>query len=108
MRWAFSPLSSRSWVAASIKLQCMERGGRDARRAADSRAVDRRGRRVLELLLGAEEGVEDCLAGVLAEDQGDSGADQAEQDDAAKAALLALLRRPECLRGVTQVLCGRL
>ena len=46
---------------------------------------------VLELLFGAEEGVEHGLAGILADHQGDDGADEGEQDQAAEAALL--LRR---------------
>src|SRR6476469_2832404 len=79
-----------------------------ARRGGRLSAVDTRGGCVLELLLGAEESVEHGLAGALAEDQGHGGADQAEQDDPTEAALLVLLRRPEGLGGVAQVLRGDL
>src|SRR6478735_385843 len=115
MRWAFSPLSSRSLVAASMGIslvlseEAQAPAGEDPAGAGRlSGAVDTRGAGVLELLLGTEEGVEHGFAGVLAEDQGDGGADQAEQDDATELALLALLRRPEGLGGVAQVLCRNL
>ena len=54
--------------------------------------VTTRGRRgVLELLLGAEQGVEHLLAQPLGEGERDSAADDAEQQDAAEAAALLLL-----------------
>ena len=64
------------------------------------------GGRVLELLFGPEEGVEDGLAGVLAEDQGDPGGDQGEQDQAAEP-LLRFFGGAQALGGLAQVL-GRL
>src|SRR6185436_19553603 len=88
MRWALSPLSSRGFAAAS-----------------KSGAVDRGRAGVLELLLGAEEGVEHGLASVLAEDQGQAGTDEGEEDEAAELALAALaLRRAQRLGGVTEAL----
>src|SRR5262245_20375195 len=85
----------------------MERAGE--RPACDrSGAVDACGAGVLELLLGAEEGIEHGLARVLAEDQSDDGADDRQHHQPAETTLLTLLRRPQGFGSVAQVLRRRL
>src|SRR5215218_839058 len=77
-------------------------------RAARSRLRRRRGGRrggVLELLLGTEQGVQDLLAQALGEREGDTAADEAEQQYPAEAAASLLLGRlVEGDTGVAEVL----
>src|SRR4029077_14372923 len=70
------------------------------------RAVDAGGAGVLELLFGAEEGVEHRLTRVLAQHQRDRARDDGEEDEAAEAAALALAPAAQLLGGLAQALGG--
>src|SRR5215203_2277572 len=93
MRCALSPLSSRPCVAASTIKGLLG-------------PVDAGGGGVLELLFGAEERIEDGLAGSLADGQGDSRTDDRDEQQATDAALALLGLAAQRLRGFLQALGG--
>src|SRR5260221_10816041 len=74
----------------SLHESSLRRGRAYRPAAAALRAVYARRAGVLELLLGAEEGIQHGLASVLADHQRDHAGHQAVEDQAGKAALLVL------------------